>query len=266
MMRRFALWLACAAMLSGCAAPGPAGLALDTSITASGQSSRVRYIVLHYTSANDAESLRLLSQGDVSAHYLITGKARVYRLVDENRAAWHAGVSRWFEQTSLNFTSIGIEIVNAGWQEQPDGSKTYAPYDAGQIQALQILLKDIVARQGIRPENIVGHSDIAPQRKVDPGPLFPWRELAQAGIGRWYDEAGAAAHLARLQQSGTPDIAWFQAELSRLGYDTPRTGTLDRATRNVLAAFQMHYRPSRYDGEPDAETAAIMLAMLARTP
>ncbi|OZI74122.1 N-acetylmuramoyl-L-alanine amidase [Bordetella genomosp. 12] len=259
MQRLAALLLACL-MLAGCASP------IDRSLTATGQSSRVRYIVLHYTTADDAESLRLLSQTQVSAHYVVSARpdARIYQLVDENRSAWHAGASRWFEQNSLNFTSIGIEIVNAGWQKQPDGSLRYAPYAPTQIAALTQLLRAIAERHGIRPENIVGHSDIAPQRKLDPGPNFPWRALAQAGIGRWYDEAAAAAMLPRLQADGLPDVAWFQAELARLGYDNPRHGRLDRATRNVLAAFQMHYRPARYDGEPDAETAAIMQAMQAQ--
>ncbi|AKQ56609.1 N-acetylmuramoyl-L-alanine amidase [Bordetella hinzii] len=258
-MRRAWLLLACAA-LAGCAA------GVDRSITAASQGSRVRYIVVHYTSADDAESLRLLSRGEVSAHYLISARAdtRVYQLVDENRAAWHAGTSWWFGQSSLNFTAIGIEIVNAGWQDQPDGSKRYAPYAPAQITALTHLLRDIAERHGIRPENIVGHSDIAPQRKLDPGPEFPWRTLAQAGIGRWYDETAAAGRMLRLQTEGLPDVAWFQAELARLGYETPRHGQLDRATRNVLAAFQMHYRPARHDGEPDAETAAIMQSMQAR--
>ena len=258
-MRRAWLLLACA-LLAGCAG------GVDRSITASGQSSRMRYIVLHYTSADDAESLRLLSRGEVSAHYLVSARpdTRVYQLVDESRAAWHAGSSRWFEQSSLNFTSIGIEIVNPGWQDQPDGGKRYAPYAPAQITALTRLLRDIAERHGIRPENIVGHSDIAPQRKLDPGPDFPWRALAQAGIGRWYDEAAAAERMPRLQTEGLPDVAWFQAELARLGYDAPRHGQLDRATRNVLAAFQMHYRPARHDGEPDAETAAIMQSMQAR--
>ncbi|AHV94106.1 N-acetylmuramoyl-L-alanine amidase [Bordetella holmesii] len=259
-MPRLAAALVTCLMLAACAST------VDRSVTATGQSSRVRYIVLHYTTADDAESLRLLSQTQVSAHYLVSARpdARVYQLVDENRSAWHAGASRWFEQNSLNFTSIGIEIVNAGWQKQADGTLLYAPYLPAQITALSHLLREIAGRHGIRPENIVGHSDIAPQRKLDPGPAFPWRALAQEGIGRWYNEDEAATQLLRLQSASLPDVAWFQTELARLGYDTPRHGKLDRATRNVLTAFQMHYRPTHYDGQPDAETAAIMKAMKAQ--
>ncbi|AEE67689.1 hydrolase [Bordetella pertussis] len=265
--------IACLLALAGCAARGPAGLDLDTSITAVSQSSRVRAVVLHYTSTGNENSLKILSERKVSAHYLITDtpRPRVYRLVDETRAAWHASISAWYDQSTMNSTSIGIELVNPGWTNGEGNwtrgghgdtdSRHWAPYSDAQIETLIVLLRDIVARHGIAPENIVGHSDIAPQRKVDPGPLFPWQRLAQAGLGRWYDEAGAAAHLARLQTEGVPDIAWFQGQLARLGYATPQSGVLDTATRNVLAAFQMHYRPARHDGQPDAETAAIMLAL-----
>ncbi|WMD18033.1 N-acetylmuramoyl-L-alanine amidase [Achromobacter seleniivolatilans] len=261
-MFRLITTLLATAVLAGCAARGPAGLNLDTSVTAVSQASRVRSIVLHYTSVDDAKSMQLLSQGKVSSHYLINESGRAYRLVDESRAAWHAGASSWYGNIAMNSTSIGIEIVNAGWTEGTDGKPVWHAYDDRQVRALTILLRDIIQRHGIAPENVVGHSDIAPQRKVDPGPLFPWKALAQAGIGRWYDESGAASHLARLQVQGTPDVTWFQKQLARLGYACPQDGTLDRATINTLAAFQMHYRPALHDGQPDAETAAIMLAIL----
>lgn len=251
--------------LAGCGAPrAPASLHIDDSIRAVSQDSRVRYIVLHYTSASNEVSLNLLSQGKVSSHYLITDAPRpqVYRLVDETRTAWHAGESRWFKQVSLNPVSIGIELVNQGRTDLPQGQAMWEPYSENQIQALVLLLKDLIARHDVRPENIVGHSDIAPQRKTDPGPLFPWKRLAQAGIGRWYDEATAATYWVKLQQEGVPDIFWFQQQLARLGYACPQTGQLDRETKNVLAAFQMHYRPLDYQGKPDAETAAIILALL----
>jgi N-acetylmuramoyl-L-alanine amidase len=251
--------------LAGCAAPrAPTSLQIDDSIRSVGQDSRVRYIVLHYTSTNTEVSLRLLSQGKVSSHFLITDTPRphVYRLVDESRTAWHAGESRWFQQVSLNPVSIGIELVNQGRTDLPQGQVMWEPYSENQIQALILLLKDLIARHQVRPENIVGHSDIAPQRKTDPGPLFPWKQLAQAGIGRWHDEARAATYWVQLQQQALPDMLWFQQQLNRLGYACPQTGKLDRETKNVLAAFQMHYRPQDYQGKPDAETAAIMKALL----
>ncbi|SAI73625.1 hydrolase [Bordetella ansorpii] len=252
-------------LLAGCAtqAPSPPGLDIDTSIQAVSHGSRVRHVVLHYTSTTREHSLQLLSRGGVSSHYLITddSKPHIYRLVPEDRSAWHAGPSGWYGQPSINATSIGIEIVNAGWTDGP-GGRQWQPYAPAQVRSLITLLQDIVKRHGIEPRNVVGHSDVTPQRKVDPGPLFPWRELAQAGIGRWYDDGGKAAHLARLQTQPLPDVLWFQQQLKRLGYDCPQDGRLEQPTRNVLAAFQMHYRPAVHDGTPDTETAAIMLAML----
>lgn len=252
-------------MLAGCAGkPAQSLLSIDDTINAVGQSSRVRYVVLHYTSVDTATSLEILSKQKVSAHYLITNDAapRIYRLVSEDKTAWHAGESRWFDQPSLNSLSIGIELVNGGRYDEPSGSTRWAPYSATQISALSLLLKDLITRHNISPENIVGHSDIAPQRKTDPGPLFPWKTLAAAGIGRWHSETLAASYEATLQLKPLPSINWFQEQLKKLGYTSPTHGKLDRATKNVIAAFQMHYRPSNYSGQPDIETASIMMALL----
>ncbi len=244
-----------AATLSGCAT-GP--VPIDHSIHAVAQDSRVRYVVLHYTALPAAESLRVLSTQDVSAHYLITDSKppHVYQLVPETRRAWHAGDSSWYGEIALNDSSVGIEIVNLG-----NSTGTWQPFTRGQIRTLIPLLRDIVQRNAIEPQNIVAHSDVAPQRKVDPGPLFPWRLLAQQGLGRWYDEAAETATRVQLQAGPLPGVAWFQQQLRRLGYDCPQDGLLTPATRRVIAAFQMHYRPSNYDGEPDAQTAAIMMTM-----
>jgi len=125
---------------------------------------------------------------------------------------------------------------------------------------LIVLLKDISKRQGISPRHIIGHSDIAPLRKLDPGPLFPWKRLAAEGLGLWPDEQAVARQQAQFDAE-LPSITWFQSQLARLGYSTPQTGELDVATRHVLAAFQMHYRPARFDGTPDAQTAALLLVL-----
>lgn len=247
------------ALLTACGTySSPGSLNIDRSIQAKSQNSRVEFIVLHYTAADNATSLKVLSERNVSSHYLITDEPapHVYQLVGEDRRAWHAGASQWYGRTDMNAGSIGIEIVNAGGQ-----GGVWAPYSAAQIATLKLLLRDVVQRHQIKPLNIVGHSDIAPQRKVDPGPLFPWKELAEAGLGRWYDEAEVTENLAAFRRSGVPDIRWFQRELARVGYAAPSTGVLDEASRNVIAALQMHYRPSRYDGLPDIETAAILKAL-----
>jgi len=259
--RAFAVATAAAAALASCT-QSP-GLQVHSLQQAASQGSRVRYVVLHYTATGRERSLAMLSQGPVSSHYLITDQAtpRIYRLVDETRSAWHAGDSQWYGHTWLNSASIGIEIVNAGWSTGPDGTLSWEPYTEAQMQSLILLLRDIVERHGIEPQNIVGHSDISPGRKHDPGPLFPWKRLALAGLGRWYDETAAAARRARFERTGVPDAAWFQQALSRAGYAVPRHGVWDDSTRAALRAFQMHYRPACYDGEPDAETAAILLSL-----
>ena len=177
-------------------------------------------------------------------------------LVDENLRAWHAGESEWQGRTWLNSSSIGIEIVNPGYRDTPTG-KLWYPYTEGQVQALIVLLKDIVKRNNIDPRDIVGHSDIAPLRKVDPGPLFPWKRLADEGLGIWPD-ANAVAQRQASMMDNLPSVTWFQQQLAQLGYGTPQTGELDVATRHVLAAFQMHYRPERFDGQPDVQSAAIL--------
>lgn len=245
--------------LGACASYDPSKLDIDRSIQAKSQNSRVEMVVLHYTSSGNEAALKTLSQLNVSSHYLVTNAPRphVYQLVDESRRAWHAGVSAWYERSDVNSASIGIEIVNDG--RRRDG--TWAPYPAVQIKVVAALLKDIIRRHQIKPRNIVGHSDVAPQRKIDPGPLFPWRELARQGIGRWYDEDLARRYALQFQQQGLPDAAWIQGALRRAGYDTPSSGVLDEATRNVIAAFQMHYRPSDYGGEPDAQTLGILKAL-----
>jgi N-acetylmuramoyl-L-alanine amidase len=218
---------------------------------------RIQFVVVHYTSANLERSLALLTHGEVSSHYLIGDTPpTIYKLVDESARAWHAGESQWEGRTWLNSSSIGIEIVNPGFRDTPTGRVWY-PYTEGQIQSLIVLLKDIVKRNHIDPRHIVGHSDIAPLRKLDPGPLFPWERLAKEGLGIWPDEQRVAREQA-LMMDNVPSISWFQQQLARLGYETPQTGELDVATRHVLAAFQMHYRPERFTGDPDVRTAALL--------
>lgn len=251
--------LAALAVLAGCASSPR--YPIDTSHTAVSQNSRVRFVVLHYTTASTERSLSILTRGRVSSHYLVTddAPARILQLVDENRSAWHAGDSAWHGRTWLNNSSIGIEIVNPGWERDAAGVLHWrTPYSPSQIEALTELLRGIVRRHGIAPGNIVAHSDIAPGRKLDPGPLFPWRALAQAGLGRWYDEAAAAERQARYQREGVPDVAWFQAQLARVGYAPSRHGQADEDTLRALKAFQLHYRPSDFDGAFDAESAAIL--------
>lgn len=243
-----------AALLAGCAT----GPRVDHSYTAKGQASRVKFIVLHYTVSDKPSSIKILTEQQVSAHYLLTDDPQpvIYGLVDETQQAYHAGVSSWKNFTQLNTSSVGIEIVNAGWKDTPQG-RVFAPFPQAQIDALIPLVRDIAKRHNVPPENVLGHSDIAPLRKQDPGPMFPWRQLAAAGLVAWPDATRVAA-VRPYFDAAVPDVAWFQKKLAAHGYAVPQTGLLDEATRTVMSAFQMKYRPALIDGTPDAETASLL--------
>nr|WP_049606673.1 N-acetylmuramoyl-L-alanine amidase [Yersinia mollaretii] len=243
---------------------------IDTNNPSVAQNDRVRFLVLHYTATDDAESLRLLTQGNVSAHYLVKthpdtveGKPVVLQLVPEEQRAWHAGVSDWQGRNSLNDTSIGIEIVNKGFTETMLG-RTWYPYNESQIKLIERLTKDIVERYHIAPTDVVAHSDIAPLRKSDPGPLFPWKRLAEQGIGAWPDDATVAKYIDGREIHDTASVAIIQQALARYGYKIPQSGTLDDETRQVITAFQMHFRAQDFSGTPDVETEAIALALVEK--
>ncbi len=255
------------ALLGGCATTEPVPPPhFDHSYTARSQSSRVKFIILHYTVSDLPRSIKVLTEQVVSSHYLLsdTAKPVFYTLVDESRQSNHAGVSNWKNYTLLNNSSIGIEIVNPGFRETPEGRLWY-PFPQAQMDQLIPLLKQIVARHNIAPENILGHNEIAPQRKQDPGPMFPWHQLAAAGLITWPDPARVVVQRALYEQQ-LPDMAWFQGRLAQHGYAVPRTGELDEETRNVIGAFQMKYRQSLFAGIPDAETAAILDVLTSPAP
>lgn len=248
------------------------------------QNSRIDYIVIHATSENFAESLRLLTtrtNSPVSSHYLIPeindptyprDSLRVYSLVPEQRRAWHAGVSYWQKEVGLNDRSIGIEVVN---EFKCTGTDTpvaeirleevecqFPPYSEAQIELLVDLLNSILSRYpNINPIDIVAHSDIAIMRKSDPGPRFPWRRLYQQGIGAWPDEALAAKYREEFSRT-LPSAATLQAALLALGYQVEITGEFDAQTRFALRAFQLHFRPADYSGKVDTETVALLWALL----
>jgi N-acetylmuramoyl-L-alanine amidase len=249
-------------------AAGPAAAVrapnIDRSYTSQNQDSRALYIVLHYTVIDWEKSLKVLTTGgQVSAHYLVRDNpVASYALVDENRRAWHAGASFWAGNTNLNSASIGIEIVNPGFVDSAAG-RVYAPFPQAQIDEVIALVRDIQKRHQVKPERIIGHADIAPGRKQDPGPLFPWKQLAGAGLIPWPD--GPLVLLKTLEHEVAPrDIAWLQERLSRIGYNISRTGQLDVVTKEVISTFQMKYRPRDISGTPDAETAALI--EVASTP
>ena len=246
-----------AMLLGGCAT----GLKIDATYTATSQDSRVQYLIIHFTAEDFPRSLKVLTQGPVSSHYLVSERqgdapAKVYQLVDENRRAFHAGVSSWKGATALNASSIGIEIVNLGGRRGLNGLR-FPDFDPEQIDRVVELVKDIVVRHQIKPDRILGHSDIAPTRKNDPGPKFPWKRLADEGLIPWPD-AKAVADKKAAYELTLPSITWFQETLVKHGFTLPATGEQDKLTTDVISAFQQKYRPARFDGLPDAETAAIL--------
>lgn len=200
-------------------------------------------LILHYTGMKSAkEALDRLCDpaARVSAHYLVEEDGTVWRLVAEDRRAWHAGVACWAGRRDINGASIGIELVNPGHEFG------YRPFPEPQMAALERLCRDILRRHPIPPRHVLGHSDVAPQRKMDPGELFDWPRLARAGIGLWPEPSAESASAA--------GVSALQAQLAAIGYEVPRSGALDADTAAVIAAFQRHFRPARCDGVPDAET------------
>ncbi len=241
-----------------------------------GQNFRQKYVILHYTVLNDEKSISTLTQQSVSAHYLVSTlpDKEIYQIVDENKRSYHAGISNWRKDQNLNDTSIGIEIVNLGYTTDSLNNRVFYPYPEEQFKKVGTLVKDIVTRYNIPPTNILAHSDIAPTRKQDPGPLFPWKRLYdEYQIGMWYDETAKQTFLNQILQTdfatqySTADfIVKIQTQLNQFGYTIAPTATWDKATKQTIEAFQFHFRPSNYSGIVDAETWAILQALIQKYP
>jgi N-acetylmuramoyl-L-alanine amidase len=212
----------------------------------------VDMLVLHYTGMKTAaEALERLCDpaAKVSAHYLIEEDGAIWRLVEEKARAWHAGVSSWAGRGDINGASIGIELANPGHEFG------YRPFPEAQMAALEALTHAILARHPIPARRVLGHSDVAPLRKQDPGELFDWPRLAASGIGLWPDFDAA--------KSAPENVGAIQKALAAIGYACPETGILDAETRAVITAFQRHFRPARCDGDIDAETAQRIARLAA---
>jgi N-acetylmuramoyl-L-alanine amidase len=193
----------------------------------------------------------------VSAHYMVEEDGRIYRLVSEDKRAWHAGVSEWAGERNINSASIGIEIVNGG-HDWPLVGGALPPYPDVQINAVIALCKDIMARRAVSPQNILGHSDIAPARKIDPGEHFPWAGLAAAGVGLWPHRRDEDMRI--LFEPGDRDrgVAILQSGLAQIGYGARVTGEYDAPTQEIISALQRRFRPARIDGIVDIETMSLV--------
>ena len=219
-------------------------------------------LVLHYTGMQTAEeAIARLRDADarVSAHYVVDEDGTLYALVPEERRAWHAGKGVWQGESDCNAASIGIEIVNPGHQWG------YRDFPDVQIDAVIALIADIRGRWTIPDDRIIGHSDLAPDRKEDPGERFPWKRLAGEGHGLWFEPAPE-----RVAALGPPlglgdeglGVIVLRAGLHRLGYGLMPGGDYDDATQQTVTAFQRHWRQERVDGIADGQTRATLMGVL----
>lgn len=234
-------------------------------------------LVLHYTACEKNEAKELFNKKDnVSAHYLVDREGNISQFVPEDQRAWHAGHGYWRGEEDVNTVSIGIETINLGFkvkEDQPNGErvrgdseeKEWYKYDQELLKTLAPLCKNIIDRHNIKPQNIIGHSDMATNRgtnhlgrKVDPGPLFPWERLYnEYGIGAWYDLNQPLKNI-QLPKDQEEHVAWVQENLLKYGYLCPQTKELDEGTTRAVKAFQMHFRPTNISGEIDKETINIL--------
>jgi N-acetyl-anhydromuramyl-L-alanine amidase AmpD len=244
----------------------------DQRIILNNQLVKPEYIILHYTAnCNEKSVLQWFKNYlyPVSAHYVIAPNGDITMTVDPKNRAWHAGESYWKGCEEMNAYSIGIEIINPGstdqqtapckedqkvWSQKDcylvSGSKNcWYPFTKEQIKSVITLCKQLMKEYKIPAENVLGHSDIAPGRKIDPGPLFPWSFLAQQGIGLW------PKNIKPLKET---NIKEAQKYLAQIGYNIKVTGEVDDQTKKVLKSFQMHFRPTNIDGEVDLETFTIL--------
>ncbi|NKN36193.1 N-acetylmuramoyl-L-alanine amidase [Agrobacterium sp. a22-2] len=220
-------------------------------------------IILHYTGMeSDEGALAWLcnAESQVSSHYFVHQDGTVVQMVPEAHRAWHAGKSQWAGESDINSRSIGIEIANGG---HPAGLPAFP--DA-QVDAVVELCRDCVERRGIAPERVLGHSDIAPGRKVDPGEMFPWGKLHRAGVGHWVEPvAVSGGRYFQRGDCGQP-VEALQSMLSLYGYGIDITGEFSEKTEAVVKAFQLHFRPQQVDGIADMSTIETLHRLLSSLP
>jgi N-acetylmuramoyl-L-alanine amidase len=208
-------------------------------------------ILLHYTGMRTAEeALARLADpvARVSSHYFVYESGSIVQMVPEARRAWHAGVSSWSGQTDINSRSIGIEIVNPGHEFG------YVDFPIRQIAAVIALCRGILARRPIQRDRVLAHSDVAPARKQDPGEKFPWKLLAESGVGLWVEPVPITDWLSLVPGDTGTTVTDLQKSLAEFGYGVPVTGDYDETTKQVVTAFQRRFRPAQIDGMADTST------------
>ena len=223
----------------------------------------VDLLILHYTGMESAAAaLQRLANpvAEVSAHYVVLEDGRVVQMVPEGRRAWHAGQGSWAGVSDINSRSLGIEIVNGGH------AGGLPAYPEAQVAAVTDLCRDLTERWSIPAHRVLAHSDIAPERKEDPGEHFPWDRLARAGIGHWVAPTPIRDGRFFSEGDAGQPIEALQAMIALYGYDLPVTGTFDMRTKAAVTAFQRHFRPVRVDGVADASTITTLRDLLAALP
>ena len=216
-------------------------------------------ILLHYTGMESADAAlqRLCdTEARVSSHYLVFENGSIFQLVPEERRAWHAGVSSWEGKTDINARSIGIEIVN------PGHDFGYPEFGRRQIAATIALCRGILARRNIRRDRVLAHSDVAPSRKRDPGEKFPWRLFAESGVGLWVEPAAITDWLSLIPGDSGDTVKELQGSLAEYGYGIEQSGQYDDTTKDVVTAFQRHFRPGQVDGLADTSTRETLRRLL----
>lgn len=220
----------------------------------------VDMIILHYTGmASDERALKWLADAEsgVSSHYFVFEDGRIAQLVDEERRAWHAGQSFWAGETDVNSRSIGVEVANPGHEFG------YRPFPPIQIDATIGLCRDIIGRRPIPPERVLAHSDVAPLRKDDPGELFPWQRLHEAGVGHWVPPETITEGPSLSFGERGKAVAELKNLLQSYGYDVSEGDEFDDVTKAVVTAFQRHFRPEQVDGIADRSTIATLTRLAA---
>jgi N-acetylmuramoyl-L-alanine amidase len=217
-------------------------------------------IVLHYTGMSNAQdALKRLCDpaSKVSSHYLVFEDGAIVQLVPEARRAWHAGESAWKGESDINGRSVGIEIAN------PGHDVGYPDFSEPQIEAVIELCRDLIARLPIPPDHILAHSDVAPARKNDPGEKFPWRRFYKSGVGLWVEPRPMIPGPQLKAGDRGRAVSDLQSALAAFGYGLSITGHYDDATKQVVTAFQRHFRPALVDGVADVSTVETLQALLA---
>jgi N-acetylmuramoyl-L-alanine amidase len=221
-------------------------------------------LLLHYTgmlSCDRAIDWLCRVESRVSCHYVVDVDGRITQLVGEGERAWHAGAGSWGGETDINSRSIGIEIHNPGHE------LGYPEFPEAQMRAVAMLARDIVRRHQIAPQRVIAHSDIAPERKIDPGEKFDWSWLAREGVGHWVAPEPVDPMDLGLGPNATgAQVAEAQRLLGLYGYGVSVSGRMDERTAIVLRAFQRHFRPARVDGWLDHSTSDTLRRLIAALP